>query len=180
VFQSLKLTTSKRTRPKEDFEITKKGRVKRDKKIISPAYERKYSHKIVQSYSVDKVGRLHGKKGRFQSSQVQQKYDELIERSKRRTEKRLGSKQVTISKKQSKGRFMSANYAFTYECTCFIEEGITTHEDDKFGRTLTHYYTISSSEHITLNEASKRHDSHYPTHTLINIEHSSTKVLSFD
>lgn len=176
----MKLNESKRTRPKEEFEITKKGKIKREKKIISLAYERKYSHKIVQAYTLDKRGRLHGKSGKFQSKEIKEKYDELIERSKQRTQKRLDRKEVTISKKQTKGRFMSATYAHTYECSCFIEEGITTHSDDKYGRTLTHYYTISSHDYITLNEASNRHDSHYPTHTLINIEHSSSKVLSFD
>jgi len=176
----LKLKSSRRLRPKQDYEITKEGRVKRDTKQISPAYERKYSHKIVQSYSVDKRGRLHGKKGRFQSKVVQEKYDELIERTKKRTDKKLAQKQVTVSKKQTKGRFMSANYALTYECTCYIEEGISTHEDDKYGHTITHYYTISSSEHITLSSAKTRHDNHYPTHNLLHIEHSSTKVLSFD
>lgn len=175
----VELKKSKRIKPKEKYEISKTGRVKRDTKIISPAYERKYSHKIVQSYSIGKGGRLHGKRGRFQSNIVKEKYDKLIKTSRKRTSKRTESTKVTTTKKVTKGRFMKGTYAFTYECTCYIEEGISTHEDDKYGHTVTHYYTISSNEELTLNQAKQEHDRHYPTHSLLDIRHSSTKVIGF-
>lgn len=176
----VKLKSSKRTKPKEDFEITKKGRVKKDRRLITPAYERKYSHKIVQNYTVDKNERLHNKRGRFVSSQVKSKYDSLIERSRKRTKKKLDKKEVTTTRKEIPSKFLSSSYAFTYECTCYIQEGITTHEDDKYGRTLTHYYTISSNHYLTSEQAKSKHDRHYPTHDLIHIEHTSTKVIGFD
>ncbi len=179
MFNLVELKKSKRIRPKSDFEITKTGKVKKDKKVMSTAYEKKYSHKVVQNYSVDKKDRLHDKRGRFVSNKVKEKYDSLIEHSRKRTGKKLESKEPTTSRQVIKGRFMKSNYALTYECTCYIEEGITTHEDDKYGHVITHYYTISSPSLLTNSQARNRHDNHYPTHDIINIEHSSTKVLSF-
>lgn len=172
----VKLEKSKR-KPKEHFQITKTGKVTRKGKTISKAYEKKYSHKIVQNYSVDSRGILHDSKGRFVKKEVKQKYDTLIETSKKRTEKKLSDKQPSTTSKVYSGKFMKSNYALTFECTCYIEEGVSTHEEDKVGHVVTHYYTISSSRLIKNSEAKRKHDNHYPTHSLINIEHSSTKVL---
>jgi len=178
----MKLPESKRSRIKikEKYKIRKDGKVSRDGKTLSKAYERRYSHKIVQTYMLDRQDRVRNKKGQWISNKQADKYKELMTRSKERTDRKTKQKKLSVSRRQTKGRFMQANYAHTFECTCYIEEGITTHEEDKVGRTITHYYTISTSEQISLGTAEIKHNQHYPAHTLININHSSTKVLSFD
>ena len=176
----LEKTKHSRTKPKQDFKIGKDGRVIKDKKRISKTYEKKYSHKILQTYILDRQQKVRNKKGHWVNKKQSEKYKELRKIAKERKKRQTDIKTVSVSKRKTKGRFMKGNYAHTFECTCYIEEGITTHEDDKTGHVVTHYYTISSSEHLTLGQAENRHNRHYPTHELININHSSTKVLSFD
>lgn len=176
----LKEKKSGRTLPKEDFRIAKDGTVIRKDKRLSKAYERKYSHKVLETYRVDKQGKVRTAKGHFTTTKLGEKYKELKGIALERKDKKSLLVKESRPSRKIKGRFMSKNYAHMFECTCYIEEGITTHEDDKTGRTLTHYYTISADEQITLGQAEKRHDRHYPTHTLLNIRHASTKVLSFD
>lgn len=176
----VKLNKSKRIKPKEDYRITKTGKVTKQNKTISTAYEKKYAHRIVENYTLDKKGRLHNNKGRFQSAKTKEKYDKLVELAKSKTDKRKESDKVTTTRRTDKGHFMKSNYALTYECTCYIEESSTTNDEDKTGQIKTHYYTISSKNLLTYDAAISRHNRHYPNHSLINIDHISTKILSFD
>lgn len=172
--------TKKRTKLREELEISKQGEVKRKGKKISKAYEKKYSEDILQLYSKDDRGRYHNKKGRFVSNKAGEKYEYLVEVTKTKRDKKLKAKEVTYSERIEKGRFMSKSLAITYECTCYIHQQYTTNPDERKGRVIQHYYTISSNNYITNQTAKRKHDKHFPDHELLNIEHTSTKVLSFE
>lgn len=175
----VKLNKSKRRIARENYNITKGGNVTKDNRIISPAYEKKYAHKVLENYTVDKNGRLHDSKGYWANRKTKEKYDKLTEIAREKTTKKKDSEKVTTTRTTQKGHFMKSNYALTYECTCYIEQKSTTNDDEKTGQVASHYYTISTPRLLTYNEAITRHNHHFPFHDLLNIEHRSTKVLSF-